>query len=254
VIDLHSHVLPGLDDGARSIDESLQILADAAREGITAIAATPHVRVDYPTTAAQMLAGVEELRERIATEGIPVTLLPGGELDLEELDGRDDHELTQFGLGGNPRYLLLEFPYLGWPLRLPSDVSRLVLEDVTPVLAHPERNADVQRTPSALEPLVRHGALVQLTASSLTGALGPPASKAAFEILRLGLAHLVSSDVHSPAIPRAGLQAATAALRDERLASWLMCEVPAAILDDASLPERPPSRDRHSFFRRRRRR
>jgi protein-tyrosine phosphatase len=250
VIDLHSHVLPGLDDGPRSIEESLRIVADAAREGVAAIAATPHVRDDYPTTSAQMLAGVDRLREAIAAERIPITLLAGGELSLEEMDRRDADELARFGLGGNPRYLLLEFPYLGWPLRVASDVVQLVRAGVTPVLAHPERNDEVQRNPSALAPLVLAGALVQLTASSIARTLGPAASNAASELLRLRLAHLVASDVHSPSLGRSGLNAAAAELRDERLAAWLTEEVPAAIVEGGALPERPPSRRRRSLFRR----
>ena len=249
MIDLHSHVLPGIDDGARSIEEAVGIVAAAARDGVAAIAATPHVRDDYPTTATQMLAGVERLREAIAAEGIAITVLPGAELSLEELARRDADELARFGLGGNPSYLLIEFPYLGWPLRLASDVARLVRAGLTPVLAHPERNDEVQRNPASLAPLVDGGALVQLTASSITRALGPAAAKAASELLRLRLAHLVATDAHAPSLGRVGLKAAAAAVRDERLGTWLTEEIPAAMVSGDRLPDRPSSRRRARVFR-----
>ena len=249
MIDLHSHVLPDIDDGARSVEEALQIVAAAARDGVTAMAATPHVREDYPTTAAEMLSACDRLREAIAAEGIAITLLPGAELSLEELDRRDADELARFGLGGNPSYLLLEFPYLGWPLRLASDVARLVRAGLTPVLAHPDRNDEVQRNPASLAPLVDGGALVQLTASSITRALGPAAAKAASELLRLRLAHLVASDAHAPSLGRVGLKAAAAAIRDEHLGTWLTEEIPAAIVGGDRLPDRPSSGRRAKLFR-----
>ena len=114
MIDLHSHVLPGLDDGAADVGEAVAICRDAFADGITVLAGTPHVRHDYPTTPEQMEKALVELQ---AALGGLLRLVPGGELDLAELD-RPATELARFALAGNPGYLLVETPYVGWPLDL----------------------------------------------------------------------------------------------------------------------------------------
>src|SRR5436305_13686639 len=121
--DLHSHVLPGIDDGPRSLDGSREILDAARADGITHIAATPHVRDDHPTTPEQM----EEAAARVRALDSGVEVLTGGELDIAHLETLDDVTLRRFGLGGNQRLLLLEFPYRGWPLQLRALVFRLGL-------------------------------------------------------------------------------------------------------------------------------
>ena len=152
VIDLHAHVLPGVDDGPASLAESLEILRDAAADGITRIAATPHVRDDYPTAPETMERLVAELGAAAREAGIALDVLPGGEFDLEFLTHLDDETLRRFGLGGNPALLLLEFPYHGWPLQLRDAVFGLGLRGFSLVLAHPERNAEVQAAPERLLP------------------------------------------------------------------------------------------------------
>ena len=140
MIDLHSHVLPGLDDGAADLDEAVAICRAAAAAGIEVLAATPHVRDDYPTTPDQMEDALAALRD---AAGDIVRLVPGGELDLAELD-RPRDELRRFALAGTRRYLLVETPYVGWPLDLADKLFRLRRAGITPVLAHPERNREVQ--------------------------------------------------------------------------------------------------------------
>ncbi|MFY9579651.1 MAG: CpsB/CapC family capsule biosynthesis tyrosine phosphatase [Gaiellaceae bacterium] len=238
MIDLHSHILPGLDDGARDLDEALGIARAAVADGIRVIAATPHVRDDYPTTPEQMADGVAELRAAFAREGIQLELLPGGELALDELD-RSLDELRRFGLGGNPEYLLVETPYVDWPLSVGDTVFRLASNGITPVIGHPERNRAVQEDPERLAQLVRAGALVQLTAASLDGRLGSTTRACAERLLDADLVHLVGSDAHGPGVRAVGLSAAAAAVGDDGLAGWLTEEVPAAIVAGDELPERP---------------
>jgi protein-tyrosine phosphatase len=235
VIDLHSHVLPGLDDGARDLEEAVRICEAAAADGIDVLAATPHVRDDYPTTPDQMERALEDLR---AAARDLVRLVGGGEVALGEL-GRPTTELARFGLAGNPHYLLVEMPYAGWPLDLGESLFRLRLRGVTPVLAHPERNPDVQRRPSVLEPLVARGTLVQVTAASLDGRFGARTRACARALVEQSLAHLVASDAHEPSVRAIGMSAAARAIEDRELARWLTVDVPAAIIDDAPLPDRP---------------
>ena len=245
MIDLHSHVLPGLDDGAADLDEAVAICRAAAAGGIDVLAATPHVRDDYPTTPEQMEDALAALRD---AAGDIVRLVPGGELDLAELD-RPREELARFALAGNPAYLLVETPYVGWPLDLADRLFRLRSTGVTPVLAHPERNREVQERPELLEPIVAGGTLVQLTAGSVDGRLGRRARAGATTLLDRGLAHLLASDAHSPEVRAIGMADAVEALDDAQLARWLTVDVPGAILDGGAVPPRPESsRSRRRFF------
>ena len=241
-------MLPGIDDGVRSIEESLGLLRAAHDDGIDRIAATPHVREDYPTTAREMEFRHAEVCGAAREAAIPVEVLRGGELDLVFAARLDDDELRRFGLGGNPSLLLLECPYLGWPPQLRDIVFDLQLRGFRVVLAHPERNADVQLEPERLRPLVDNGVVVQLTAASLDGRLGGAPRAAAKRLLDARLAHLVASDAHAPDVRSVGLSRATQAAGDDALARWLTEEVPEALLAGVPLPERP-EQQRRRFLR-----
>lgn len=239
MIDLHSHILPGLDDGCADLDASVALARAAVADGVAAIAATPHVRDDYPTSADAIERALARVRERLAAERIPLEVLPGAEIALDRLGAIDADELPRLGLGGNPRLLLLEFPYGGWPLSLEQHLFELAARGFRVVIAHPERNAQVRGDPERLRPLVERGALVQLTAASVDGRLGRRVRDASAELLARGLAHLLASDAHEPAVRAVGLRAAADAVGGGALAEWLVERVPRALLDDAPLPERP---------------
>ena len=248
VIDLHSHVLPGLDDGAENLDEAVAMCRAAAADGTRVLAATPHVRADYPTTSDAMEAALSKLQ---AAVGDIVRLLPGGELDLDELQ-RSPEELARFGLGGNPRYLLVEMPYVGWPLDLGEKLFRLRALGITPVLAHPERNGEIQARPELLEPIVAGGALVQLTAAAVDGRLGRSTQRCARTLLDRRLAHLIASDAHAPSVRAIGMAGAVRAVGDAALARWLTVDVPGAIVYGQVVPTIPASTKRPRRFGRRR--
>jgi protein-tyrosine phosphatase len=236
VIDLHAHVLPGFDDGVRSLEEAREVARTAAAEGVEAIVATPHVRDDYPTRADAMERGVAALGRDLAEQGIPVRIERGGEVAIERVWQLDDSELARFALGGAGRYLLVEFPYRGWPQLLGRTVAGLERRGIGTVLAHPERNAEVQAEPARLDELVAAGALVQLTASSVDGRLGPAPQRTSFALLERGAAHVIASDVHGPRLREGGLSAARAALDDEALADRLTRDAPRAILAGVDPP------------------
>jgi len=239
LIDLHSHVLPGLDDGVATLAEAVELCEAAAADGIEVLAATPHVREDYPTTPEQMERALAEVER--ATDGT-VRVIAGGELDLAELS-RPEDELRRFCLGGT-RWLLVETPYTGWPLDLADKLFRLSLAGFSAVLAHPERNLDVQQRPELLEPIVAGGTLVQLTAASVDGRFGRTPKVCAFDLLDRGLAHLVASDAHAPSLRAVGMSTAAEAIGDEELARWLTLRVPRAILAGTPVPPRPAKRPR----------
>ena len=239
MIDLHSHVLPGLDDGASSLDESVEIARSAAIDGTRCIAATPHVRDDYPTTPAEMESLVEAVQEAVDAAGVGIKILPGGEIDLDRLDDLSADDLRRFGLGGNPRYVLLEFPYRGWPRGVEGRIAALARAGFVPVIAHPERNREVQADPQRLDALVHVGCLIQVTAASLDGRLGRSSAACGRELVDTGLAHLLASDAHLPEVRQVGLSAAVRAVGDDALAQWLTVGVPRAIVEDRPLPPRP---------------
>lgn len=241
MIDLHTHILPGIDDGARTLEDALDMARAFVADGVTTIAATPHVRDDFPTSADSMHRAVDALRQVLDDEEIPLTLLPGAEIAVDRIARLDENELRRLTLAGSDRYVLVETPYHGWPVELSERLLGLRIAGFTPVLAHPERNAEVQQTPSLLAPLVRGGTLVQVTAASLDGRLGARTRHAAVHLVAVGLAHLVASDAHMPDIRAVGMRSATEAIENEALAGWLAEDVPHALAEGRSLPARPPS-------------
>lgn len=236
LIDLHSHILPGLDDGARSIEEARELARSAAREGTTVIAATPHVRADYPTTAEEMERGVAALRADFEEQEIPIRVSHGGEVDAGLLWQLPRDALLRFTLAQTGRYLLLEVPYRASPLSLVGAVARLRELGITAVLAHPERNPVVQDRPETLERLLEAGALVQVTAASLSGEFGRASQLAADKLLARARVHVVASDAHAPHLGRAGLGAAADAIADPDLRRYLLEDAPAKILAGDDVP------------------
>ena len=241
MIDLHTHILPGIDDGARTLDDALDMARAFVADGVTAIAATPHVRDDYPTSADVMLHAVDALRRTLDAEGIALTVLPGAELALEWIARLDEAELRRLTLAGSGRYVLVETPYYGWPVELVERLLSLRVAGFTPVLAHPERNPEVQQNPSLLAPLVRGGTLVQVTSASLDGRLGARSRQTALRLVAAGLGHLVASDAHTPEVRAAGMRSAVDAIQDAALAEWLVTDIPHALVAGRDLPPRPPA-------------
>lgn len=246
MIDLHTHILPGLDDGAESIEDALAIARAAAAEGTTVIAATPHVRADFPTTPDELEAGVAEVRGALRGAAVPVELVHGGELDIDMLALLSDDEVMRFTYAQAGRYALLEFPYTGWPRGLEASIERLRGLGVESVVAHPERSSTVQERPDRLLAVVELGAVVQVTAGSFAGRFGSDARRCSQKLLEHGLVHLVASDAHGADSSRGGLAAAYRAIGDRGLARRLTTEAPAALLAGEPLP-RAPVRGRRRF-------
>lgn len=248
MFDLHSHVLPEIDDGAVDIGASVAIARAAAADGVRLMAATPHVRDDYPTTCEAMETSLSLLKKQLSKEGVGLELASGGELDIEFMRRLSVEELRRFGLAGNPEVLLLEFPYYGWPRSLDSIVLSLRRKGFSTILSHPERNAQVQSRPRQLDAAIAAGAILQITCQSLTGGAGRQAQQTAQRLIYAGSPCLLATDVHSPDGNRSPLSAARDFLHDDALAEWLTVRVPAAIVFGSPLPQRPAaqSQDRRS--------
>lgn len=239
MIDLHSHLLPGLDDGAATLDESLRILRALADEGVSVVAATPHVRHDYPTTPSQLADRLTLVRHAAREAGVTTEIVGGGEIAFEYLADQPFEEILAFALAGNRGFLLVEFPHFGWPPDLAEGLATLVSRGTRPVLAHPERNPAVQAAPMQLAALVDNGALVQVTADSLTPAASRDVRQTALHLVRTGLAHMVASDIHGSGVRRSTLTEAREAIRDDALWRWLTHGLPGAIVSASDLPDRP---------------
>jgi protein-tyrosine phosphatase len=258
LIDLHCHLLPGIDDGPATADESIVLAAELAAGGVSAVVATPHFREDHPRVEPGRLRTLcERLGEQIDYEGIQLEVLPGAEVDLHRGIEATDAQLRLVSLGQGGTHLLVETPYAQLTSLFEEQIFELQLRGYTLLLAHPERNAAFQKSPERLHALVRRGVLVQVTADALAR---PPArsrsGRAVRELLKAGLAHVIASDAHGPAIARTTLDAGLRAAREVvgSRADWMATEVPAAILAGEAIPAPPAAERRPGGLLRRRRR
>ncbi len=240
MIDLHCHVLPGIDDGPRTLADSVALARAAVAAGTSTIVATPHVSWDWPdNTAARIAEGVAEVNAALRRERVDLEVLPGAEIAMTRAGELPDAELDALRLGGGP-YLLLECPLSPAAVGFETIAVGLAARGHRILLAHPERCPAFQRDPAAYEALVRQGMLGQVTAGALVGRFGRHVREFAHRLLRDGLAHDVSSDGHSavqrPPSIRPELEEAGYAEQ----AVWLTRQVPQAVLSGSEVPPAPP--------------
>ncbi|MCC6445233.1 MAG: capsular biosynthesis protein [Armatimonadetes bacterium] len=199
MIDLHAHILPGVDDGPDTLDIALEMLRVAARDGITTVAATSHwCWNENALTVPSALERTERVRQAAKEAGIPVEVVPGAEVPADDETVFAALRGLLMTYANNGRYLLLEFPFHDLPPLADQTIEQLLAGGFVPVVAHPERNAVLRQQPRRLQEWMRRGALSQLTGSSLTGRFGPEVQKAACRMLSEGLASVLASDGHSP--------------------------------------------------------
>ena len=170
MIDLHSHLLPGLDDGPADDAGSIALAREVAAAGVTVIAATPHLRADFPDVRVEEIeARAEALREQLRAAGIALDVVAAGEVDVLWAQRASDEMLRAASYGGRGTDLLVETPYGPLPEMFEDLLFRIQVRGFRVLLAHPERNDSFQRDPARLERIVERGVLVQLTASSVVG-------------------------------------------------------------------------------------
>jgi len=197
MIDIHSHILPGLDDGAANMDETVAIARCALASGIRQIVATPHVRTRRYPGKETILDAISNLQKELLKKGISLSVLPGGEYRIDPELPRRFSRGELLTINDKGRYLLVELPDAYVPDYTAAVLNELQAQGVTPIIAHPERNDDFIRNHSRLYELIAHGALAQLTAGSLTGFYYPEITAAARALLEQGLVHFLGSDAHS---------------------------------------------------------
>jgi protein-tyrosine phosphatase len=237
-IDLHTHVLPGIDDGPETIEGSLELARAAAAAGTSVLVATPHVSWTYPNNADTIDPLVAELNARLATEGVELEVRGGAELAMTRLPDIPVAELPRLSLGGG-QWLLVEPPFAPTVTGLDALISDLQRQGHQILLAHPERCQAFHRDPAMLRELVNTGVLTSITAGSLVGRFGGEVRRVALSFAREGLIHNVASDTHNTVSRPPGVAAELRQAGLEPLTDWLTEQVPAAVLSGADIPPRP---------------
>jgi protein-tyrosine phosphatase len=240
VIDLHTHVLPGIDDGPETVEGSLALARAAAASGTRVMLATPHVNWHHHNNAATIARLTGELNERLRAEQIAVEIRTGAEIAMTRVEEIEPEELARLHLDGGP-WVLLEPPFTPVVTGLDGVVMGLQRAGHRVVLAHPERCPALHREPQLLESLVRGGVLTSITAGSLVGRFGGQVRRFALRLVEQGLVHNVASDAHDAIKRPPGMGAELAEAGFEALAEWLTQAVPAAILSGEEIPARPES-------------
>ncbi len=198
MIDLHSHILPGLDDGAGDMDESLAMAEFAHKDGITTMVATPHVLPGvFDNDKATILAAVDRLNEAIQERNIALSVLPGAEYYLEPEIPQKLARGELLTINDRASHLLVELPSDSVPAYTSQLLYELQLQGITPIIAHPERNLGFMKQPALLRELVSRGMLAQVTSTSITGWFGQRVKRTAISFLEQGLVQILGSDAHA---------------------------------------------------------
>ncbi|HKI11072.1 MAG TPA: CpsB/CapC family capsule biosynthesis tyrosine phosphatase [Candidatus Acidoferrum sp.] len=239
MVDLHSHILPGLDDGAKSIGDALAMAEDAIADGITHVVGTPHASSRYVFNFAKVREARDALSEKLAGR---ITLATGCDFHL------NPENLAALRADAAPYcinqkdYLLVEFNEFSIPPSMDQTLHELQLAGLRPVITHPERNGIMRTQPERLLRWVSLGCYAQITAGSLTGVFGPGAQEDAWTWIGRGLVHFVASDAHNTARRPLKLRFAYDAIAErlgEGIARALLVENPLAAYEGRPLPYVP---------------
>lgn len=238
-VDLHCHLLPGVDDGARTLDDALEMARALVDLGFSTVAPSPHARPEY-APVDEVDAKRAELAAALERERIPLTLGRNAENVLDDafLRGLGTPSARMLGPG---RYVLVELPYTAPVPALPDILFRIRTKGVVPLIAHPERCLEFERKGRAAE-AVRAGALLQLDVGALTGRYGPAPKKLSRAFLDEGLYAVAATDLHAPVGARDWVGRSLAELRSragEQAYVRLMRDTPSRLLAGESLESDP---------------
>lgn len=197
MIDVHSHILPGVDDGAQSEEDSIAMAKVAIKEGIHTIVATPHHKNrTYDNVRADIEKNVSILNELFDAENLDLTVLPGQEVRLygEILEDMDKGEILPIN---DSKYIFIEFPSDSVPHYTEQLFYDIQLAGYKPVIVHPERNRELLQNPNKMYNFIRKGALSQVTAASVVGKFGKQIEQYSHQLIESHLTHLIASDAHN---------------------------------------------------------
>ena len=198
MIDIHSHILPAIDDGPETLGESIEIAKKAVEAGTKTIVASPHTLNGlYRNNRNKILSEVNSFSQRLKERGIPLDVIPGADVALtpELIPCLDSGDLMTISDGG--KYLLVELQPYYIPEKIHEIIFALKTRGVTPVITHPERDALIMKNSEILDGFIERGCLSQLTAMSITGGFGKRIRTFSAHLIRSGRVHIIASDCHS---------------------------------------------------------
>jgi protein-tyrosine phosphatase len=241
MIDIHSHIMPEIDDGARSREEAVKMAEIAAADGIEMMVSTPHMfnGLSHNPLPKEIQNRVKALQDAV---GSTLKIIPGNEVHIshEIAEQARNQRVTRIN---DRNYMLVEFPQLTVPLRVEDLFYKLQLQSIYPILVHPERNAQIQSRPSIVAGFVERGVLIQVTAMSVTGEFGPVPKQCSEILLRHNCVHFLATDAHRPdrrpPILSKGRDAAARVIGPER-AHKLVHENPLAVVNGEPIDVEPP--------------
>ena len=261
MLDLHTHILPDVDDGPETWEDALGMLAVAEAQGTHTIVATPHSHGAWQRheAAADLVPElVAEAQQRARAVGLSLRILPGQECYID-VDLVSDLEAGRLLTLGTSRTVLLELPFTQWPARTEHLIYDLQVAGYTVLLAHPERYTAVQKEPNLVLPLVERGVYLQVTSVAITGELGAASQRCARVLVEHGLCHVLASDAHHVRRRAPVLDTALAEMTrwiGEEAARQMVQDIPQALLEDRSprpllepRPVRPSPRGVRRLFR-----
>ena len=232
--DIHCHIVPDIDDGSNSTDESVAMAHIADRDGTKTLIATPHqLGANHRVTVDAIKEGVASLRERLQAENIDVAILPGADIRIDPELPKLLKQGEVLTLADRGRHVLLELPHdTYYPLdRLLKSLRK---QGLIGILSHPERNRGIIQDPSVMWDVIEAGGLLQITAASLTGAFGSSCQEIAELAVDEGLVHFIASDAHDTKHRPFGMREAydtICEMAGEKLADLVCCENPARIFE-----------------------
>ena len=239
MVDIHCHILPGLDDGAETIEQSVEMAEMAIADGITHVVGTPHANGEYRFDPVLIRQRRDELQARV---GDRLKLATGCDFHLNFENIQDLRANPAKYTINQKNYLLVEFADFSIPPGTDETLHQLQLLGISPIITHPERNRLIRTKPEQLRRWLRQGCYVQITAQSLLGGFGESTKKQAEEWLEQDMVHFFASDAHStgkrPLKLRAAYEAA-AEKRGEEVARALFFENPLAAFEGRPLPYEP---------------
>ena len=244
MIDLHSHILPGIDDGAKSTEESLEMARMAERDGIEKMVATPHLfRGDFIYEDSGIIEKKrEELSQALKENNIQVQIFTGAEVHISHNLIDEIRKNRENLVLNNSSYMFVEFPSDHVFSGVKALFFELMSEEITPIISHPERNSVFRYSPSLLYELIQMGGLAQVNSGSFSGLYGRRSEEAVLHFLELNLIHFIASDCHNTRsiVPRLSeaVREAEMILGKEK-AHALVKDNPQAVLDDEEIPYLP---------------
>lgn len=250
MIDIHAHILPAVDDGAKDDTESQLMLQDAICEGIHTIVATPHYQPRFLNEKATILKKVELLQQMAVQKQLDINILPGQEIRIY---GQllEDFEAGKLLSLADSNYILIEFPFHDIPHYTERLFYDIGLQGLIPIIAHPERNTAFLKNPEKLYNLVTKGALAQLTSSSIAGFFGKEVQKFSEQLIEANLVHMVASDAHNTTNRKFNLSEAYEQIMKKYGASYVSYfekNAHAVVADEPVICERPLLVEKRKFL------